>query len=216
MPPTDTYAATSSETSAPTSLRERKKAETWHAIHDAAADLALDEDTTHVTVESIASEAGISQRTFFNYFSTKEDAILGVRTPTVRELPEDFLDGDDLMGRTSELLLEVGRSTYSQGDKERRARLFEKFPHLLLRRREMMIEGEDLVYRALLEKMAEHPEWSAGLNGHSVEETARMLTLAAGVPLRYLIVTGTTGGHVDQSALEGSIGLFQDLYRKLS
>lgn len=212
----DTSAATPSEASAPTSLRERKKAETWHAIHDAAADLALDEDTTHVTVESIASEAGISQRTFFNYFATKEDAILGVRTPTIRELPADFLDGDGLMARTTELLLEVGRSTYSQGDKARRARLVEKFSHLMLRRREMMIEGEDLVYRVVLERMREHPDWSGGLNGHTVEETARMLTLAAGVPLRYLIVTGSPGAQFEPGTVDDSISLFQDLYRKLS
>lgn len=208
MPPTDTPVSTS--------LRERKKTETWHAIHDAAAELALDEDTKHVTVEAIASEAGISQRTFFNYFPAKEDAILGVKTPTIRELPGDFLDGEGLLPRTAELLLEVGRSTYSQGDKERRARLFEKFPHLLLRRREMMLEGEDLVYRALLERMVDHPDWSGGLNGHSVEETARMLTMAAGVPLRYLIVTGQAGASVDQPAVNDSISLFQDLYRKLS
>jgi AcrR family transcriptional regulator len=200
-----------------TSLRERKKAETWHAIHDAAADLALDEDTTHVTVEAIASEAGISQRTFFNYFPTKEDAILGVKTPSIPDLPADFLDGDGLLRRTTELLLAVGRSTYADGDADRRSRLFEKFPHLLLRRREMMIEGEDLVFQALSAAMADHAEWSDGLNGHSVENTARMLTMAAGVPLRYLIVSGgVPGARLESGSLNTAIDLFQDLYRKLS
>ncbi|MFC7401400.1 helix-turn-helix domain-containing protein [Citricoccus sp. GCM10030269] len=200
-----------------TSLRERKKTETWHAIHDAAADLALDGDMSCVTVEAIASEAGISQRTFFNYFSTKEDAILGVRAPTVPELPEDFLDGDGLIHRTTELLLSVGRSTYAEGDAERRGRLFDKFPHLLLRRREMMLQGEDLVYQAIAEAMAQHPEWAHGLNSHSVEETARMLTMAAGVPLRYLVGTrGTTGEYLDRHTVDDALDLYQDLYRKLS
>lgn len=206
MPPTET-----------TSLRERKKAETWHAIHDAAAELALDDDTRHVTVEAIASEAGISQRTFFNYFPTKEDAILGVRTPTVPELPADFLDEEGLIQRTTDLLLVVGRSTYAEGDAERRNRLFEKFPHLLLRRREMMIEGEDLVYQAIAAAMAEHPGWSEGLNGHSVESAARMLTMAAGVPLRYLIVSGgMPGARLEPDSLTTALDLYQDLYRKLS
>ena len=206
MPPTDS-----------TSLRERKKTETWHAIHDAAAELALDDDTKHVTVEAIASEAGISQRTFFNYFPTKEDAILGVRTPTVPELPEGFLATGGLIERTTELLLTVGRSTYAEGDADRRSRLFEKFPHLLLRRREMMIEGEDLVYQAIATAMADHPEWSAGLNGHSVESAARMLTMAAGVPLRYLIVSGgMPGARLETGSLTTALDLYQDLYRKLS
>lgn len=205
MPPTESL-----------SLRERKKAETWNAIHDAAAELALDADTKHVTVEAIASEAGISQRTFFNYFPTKEDAILGIRTPRVPELPEGFLATEGLIERTTELLLAVGRSTYAEGDVERRVRLFEKFPHLLLRRREMMLAGEDLVYQAIAAAMAEDPEWSSGLNGHSVDEAARMLTMAAGVPLRYLIVGGAPGTRMESGALADALGLYQDLYRKLS
>lgn len=209
MPPTDSPVSTS--------LRERKKTETWHAIHDAAAELALDEDTKHVTVEAIASEAGISQRTFFNYFPTKEDAILGVRAPRAPELPEDFLDEDGLIHRTTELLLTVGRSTYAEGDADRRTRLFEKFPHLLLRRREMMIEGEDLVYQTIATAMAEHPGWRDGLNGHSVESVARMLTMAAGVPLRYLIVSGgMPGARLEAGSLTTALDLYQDLYRKLS
>ncbi|GAA1682699.1 hypothetical protein GCM10010977_30490 [Citricoccus zhacaiensis] len=209
MPPTDSPASTS--------LRERKKTETWHAIHDAAAELALDDDTKHVTVEAIASEAGISQRTFFNYFPTKEDAILGVMPPSAPELPEDFLDEEGLIHRTTELLLTVGRSTYAEGDADRRSRLFEKFPHLLLRRREMMMQGEDLVYQMIATAMADHPAWSGGLNGHSVEQTARMLTMAAGVPLRYLIVTrGAAGGYLAQSSVDDALDLYQDLYRKLS
>ncbi len=200
-----------------TSLRERRKVETWHAIHDAAAELALDDDTTQVTVEAIASEAGISQRTFFNYFPTKEDAILGVRAPTVPELPEDFLDGDGLIHRTTELLLTVTRSTYSEGDEDRRSRLLDKFPHLLWQRREMMLEGEDLVSSVLADAMAAHPDWSDGLTGHSVESVARMLTTAAGVPLRYLIVTqGTTGRRLQPDSVAGALDLYQDLYRKLS
>jgi AcrR family transcriptional regulator len=202
----------------PPSLRERKKAETWHAIHDAAADMALEQDTTCVTVEAIASEAGISQRTFFNYFPTKEDAILGVRPPTSPELPEGFLDGEGLIHRTTELLLSVGRSAYAEGDAGRRGRLFARYPHLLLRRRELTLQGEDLVHRALTAAMSVHPEWSAGLNGHSVEDTARMLTMAAGVPLRYSLMAhgGVVAGSLDQHTLEDALGLYQDLYRKLS
>jgi len=200
------------------SLRERKKLETWNLIHEAAAELALDEDIPCVTVEAIASEAGVSQRTFFNYFPTKEDAILGVRTPQAPELPEGFLDGEDLLRRTTEVMLRVSRSGYAEGGTERRARLFVKFPHLLIRRRELTMQCEDLVQQALASAMAEHPEWSKGLHGHGVEDTARMLTTAAGTPLRYAIMAQgpLPTGQLEPDTVLDAIELFQDLYRKLS
>ncbi|MFB9073074.1 hypothetical protein ACFFX0_18440 [Citricoccus parietis] len=80
-----------------------------------------------------------------------------------------------------------------------------------------MIEGEDLVYQAIAAAMADHRAWSGGLNGHSVESAARMLTMAAGVPLRYLVVSGgMSGARLESGSLTAALDLYQDLYRKLS
>ncbi|MEU4419013.1 TetR family transcriptional regulator [Actinoplanes sp. NPDC024001] len=65
--------------SAPTTepgLRERKKAATRQALHEAAMRLALEHGPERVTVEAIADEAGVSRRTFSNYFANKEEALL--------------------------------------------------------------------------------------------------------------------------------------------
>jgi AcrR family transcriptional regulator len=62
----------------PSGLRERKKAETRQAISDAALRLALADGPARVTVDDIAAAADVSPRTVFNYFATKEEAILGV------------------------------------------------------------------------------------------------------------------------------------------
>ena len=59
-------------------LRERKKAETHQALAKAALDLADRLGPDRVTVEAIAAAAGVSPRTFFNYFPSKEDAIVGI------------------------------------------------------------------------------------------------------------------------------------------
>lgn len=57
------------------SLRERKKVETRNALRSAAVRLYLEHGPADVTVHGICEEAGVSPRTFFNYFETKDDAV---------------------------------------------------------------------------------------------------------------------------------------------
>ncbi|WP_209313808.1 TetR family transcriptional regulator [Blastococcus sp. TF02A_35] len=57
-------------------LRERKKQGTRAALARATLDLAVEHGLAAVTVEQIAARAGVSYRTFFNYFSGKEEALL--------------------------------------------------------------------------------------------------------------------------------------------
>ncbi|MFC0038319.1 TetR/AcrR family transcriptional regulator [Actinomadura rayongensis] len=63
-------------TAAPPGLRERKKAATRRALHEAAVRLTAEHGLDQVTVEAIADAAGVSRRTFSNYFENKEDALL--------------------------------------------------------------------------------------------------------------------------------------------
>jgi AcrR family transcriptional regulator len=58
-------------------LRERKRTATRHAIERAALELSLDKGYENVTVDEIAEAADVSPRTFFNYFPSKEAAVLG-------------------------------------------------------------------------------------------------------------------------------------------
>jgi AcrR family transcriptional regulator len=60
----------------PESLRERKKAATRLALHNAAQELVFERGLDAVTVEAIADAAGVSRRTFSNYFANKECALL--------------------------------------------------------------------------------------------------------------------------------------------
>ena len=83
-----------SATTAEVGLRERKKAATRRALYEAAVRLAIAHGADKITVEAIADEAGVSRRTFSNYFASKEEALLhgdrqrmGVLIATVHARP---------------------------------------------------------------------------------------------------------------------------------
>jgi AcrR family transcriptional regulator len=56
-------------------LRERKKQQTREALSWAALRLAVERGFGNVLVDDIAAEAGVSPRTYNNYFSSKAEAI---------------------------------------------------------------------------------------------------------------------------------------------
>ncbi|WP_201847682.1 TetR/AcrR family transcriptional regulator [Myceligenerans indicum] len=61
-------------------MRERNKRARRGAIIDAAQRLVREHGYDAVTTGQIAAEAGVSPRTFFNYFGSKDEAVVGIRT----------------------------------------------------------------------------------------------------------------------------------------
>lgn len=64
-------------------LRDRRRRQTGREIQTAALRLAQEHGYDKITVDMISAEAGVSPRTFFNYFPSKEAAVL----PAPVELP---------------------------------------------------------------------------------------------------------------------------------
>ena len=94
-------------------LRERKRAQTRHRLEEAAIGLALRDGLDKVTIDAISERADVSPRTFFNYFDSKEDAILGVRPPDISEqtLAEHRVRYDGVgSGRVGHRVADPGRS----------------------------------------------------------------------------------------------------------
>ncbi|MBP2703725.1 TetR family transcriptional regulator [Microbispora sp. RL4-1S] len=86
-------------------LRERKKQETRIALSWAAIRLVVERGLDNVRVEDIAAAAGVSPRTFNNYFSSKAEAI------TARHLDRSRLTAEELRRRpASEPLWEAIRN----------------------------------------------------------------------------------------------------------
>jgi AcrR family transcriptional regulator len=61
-------------------LREKKKQATREALRDAALRLALERGPDNVRVDDIAAAAGVSPRTYNNYFASREQAIVAAVT----------------------------------------------------------------------------------------------------------------------------------------
>jgi AcrR family transcriptional regulator len=76
-------------------LRERKKLATRAALHEAALRLVADRGLDGVSVEDIAERADVSPRTFFNYFSSKDDAVIGLDPEGPRRQAEAFAQRPD-------------------------------------------------------------------------------------------------------------------------
>ena len=98
-----------------TGLRERRRRTTLAEIEAAAFELFAEKGSEHTTVDDIAAAAGVSPRTFFRYFPTKEDAVLGVKRSfyeaVTTHLPRSALRGitlGDLSHATAEALAAFG------------------------------------------------------------------------------------------------------------
>jgi AcrR family transcriptional regulator len=119
-------------------LRARKKRARLEAFVDATHRLAAEHGLAAVTVEAVCAEVGVSVRTFFNYFETKDDAVLGLQHWRIDPAAgEAFVAG----GPDGDLLADVQVLVASALDhpplgKERMARAFEVakgHPELLVR-----------------------------------------------------------------------------------
>ena len=87
VPDTDTATLGSSP-----SLRERKKLATRRALQRFALDLVAERGYSRVTIEDIAEAADVSPRTFFNYFPSKEAALVGADPERTENLRRRLID----------------------------------------------------------------------------------------------------------------------------
>lgn len=121
-------------------LRARKKRETRHALHRAAIELLHEGDFCDVTIDAIAARAGVSPRTFFNYFPAKEAALSGTDPDMVARAREFML----ARPATEDTVTAVRGAT-------------------LERLRELVVDAELWQMRRAVSQR--HPEFAAGLVG---------------------------------------------------
>ncbi|MFI5935788.1 TetR family transcriptional regulator [Actinoplanes sp. NPDC051494] len=107
-------------------VRELKKRETWRLVHGTALRLMTERGFDAVSVDDIVTAAGISRRTFFNYFAGKESVVFDP-DPDDPALWESLMaarpDGEPLWTSLRELLLGYTAATADRMILQRRVRL---------------------------------------------------------------------------------------------
>ena len=160
-------------------LRERKKLATRRALHEAALRLVAERGLEHVSVDDIAERADVSPRTFFNYFSSKDDAVLGLDPEASAHQAAAFLarPADET---PVQALRAVARSQAAEmaTDTELwplRLKVIDSTPALLARLAAAFGEGERVLAAAIAERVDSRP---------GVDAYPTLLAGVAGVAMR--------------------------------
>lgn len=161
--------------------RARNQRDTWNAIHQAAFGLASSKGPGAVTVDEISAQAGVSRRTFFNYFPVKEDAVLGTRSaeldPAVVE--RFHASTEDELTRVVHLFVSVVRTCLPEETAAQRRAIIAEHPQLRARLAELLAQVERLVYSAV------HAETDQGgmrlPEGAGAHAFEALLALAGGI-----------------------------------
>lgn len=151
-------------------LRDRKRAETAARIHSAAVELVLRDGLEQTTIDAISERADVSARTFFNYYESKDAAVLGIAPDAADETGFEEQLTAAQQGEADPLTLVIrlvlstmgaGSQQLSAADHADRMTLIQRHPELisgqfaqLAARRTRMVEYADRI-------LAEHPTLAA-------------------------------------------------------
>ncbi|MFJ8001774.1 TetR family transcriptional regulator [Streptomyces sp. NPDC096310] len=142
-------------------LRERKKQATRTALSEAAVRLAAVHGAENVTVEAISEAAGVSPRTFFNYFDSHDDAFvmidrtIGERVRrAVREAPPGLTAFEAVR---EALATELTHVEESQEIWALRSAVLQRSPQLLLRGMGAHVAEEFQLARTIAERLGAPP-----------------------------------------------------------
>jgi AcrR family transcriptional regulator len=128
------------------------------------------------TIEQLCESVGVSRRTFFNHFASKEDAVLGIELGANDDLLHDYADGgvvpaelpalDSVIALAIEQIHVVG---LDRGDEALVRRVFEREPALVAR----FLSATDKQLGLVAEAVGTRFGWPGG------DDRARLVTEAA-------------------------------------
>jgi AcrR family transcriptional regulator len=137
--------------------RERKKLATRQALQDVALRLVAERGLDQVTVEDISEAADVATRTFFNYFSSKEEALLGnlpEKVATVQRMVVDRPAGEAPLEAVCQVLRAMTlRLAERREERLLRQQVIERHPGLLARQLGEYASFEQALAAAVAERL---------------------------------------------------------------
>jgi AcrR family transcriptional regulator len=169
-------------------LRERKRLATKRAIEFAAIRLVAEHGLESLTVDEIVNSADVSARTFFNYFSSKEAALVGA--------PPKFPDDESLrvfigsksqsiFGGLSELLVKATVAAAEDRDlTQLRRSVLKMYPELFAMRLATMRQFEEELGTIVTQRLRlDDPELAR--DPEALQRKAKLITLVAFAAVRH-------------------------------
>lgn len=147
----------SSDTAQQDGTRARKRRETHARITDAGIRLFLEKGYDATTLDEIAAEAGISRRTFFYYFKSKDEILLSLQSgmgDMIVDALRDQPSSQRPLEAVRDAVLKVC-ATIPADEMIAIDELMRTNPVVQARKQASMVEHERTLYTALCEK------WSA-------------------------------------------------------
>jgi len=176
-----------SDTTPPPGLRERKRAATRRSIQMAVLELVREEGVEPVTVDMVSRRADVSPRTFFNYFASKEDALVGEVPSFVEGAPVDRFVADRdrpvLEGLVDLIDLSLRGSTDDHDLVQTRRRVLRAHPDLFARRVAGMREFEEGLGVAVARRLEADQDADGGPESRA--SRAHLVTLVVMAALRH-------------------------------
>ncbi|GAA2407978.1 TetR/AcrR family transcriptional regulator [Streptomyces glaucosporus] len=147
-------------------LRERKKQATRAALAEAAVRLAAEHGAENVTVEAISEAAGVSPRTFFNYFDSRDDAFVMIDAESGARVRRGVLeapaDASPLEALRDAMAAELAEIEQRHEVWDLHAGVLHRSPHLLTRSLAAHLADELDLAEALAERIGAGPRSRCG------------------------------------------------------
>ncbi|MEU1056438.1 helix-turn-helix domain-containing protein [Streptomyces sp. NPDC005876] len=147
-------------------LRERKKRATRAALTEAAVRLAAEHGAEKVTVEAISAAAGVSVRTFFNYFDTRDDVFVLTDAETGARVRRSLLDAPaalpPLQALRDAMAAELAEAEEQHELWRLHGEVLRAAPHLMVRSLSAHLADETELAEAVAERLRSGPGPEAG------------------------------------------------------
>lgn len=177
-------------------LRERKRLATRRAIQVAVLDLVAERGLAGVTVDEISRVADISPRTFFNYFASKEEALLGDQPelPSEEQVAKFIADSQhSVLDGLAEIMINASHLTFADTEIAQRRQIFLKqYPELFAMRMATMRRFEDGVSDLIVRRLV-HDDPTLDAASTVVRDRARLVALVAFAAVRHAWTCWTAG-----------------------